>query len=247
MARTVRDKCNLRNRRKSDAAILRLRHDMERGQYTPHPHQVVGFYTDGVLSNAQHTLIALADADVPGLWLATATNVDINAALNIDNGQSRSLMQNLQIAGDRETKRLVIATLKMCVWSSDTPPSYGDIRTLLHTYRDVIEFVFGSMKARRHVTTAPVLAAILRAYIAGVDQVKLKHILHVLHSGLSNTSAETVIVLLRDRLMSVPRPKAAQKLAFFRATQQMIKHYLAEEAPETLRTPQDDVYPLIPR
>jgi hypothetical protein len=243
-------RANQGNRSLSPKNEAKLVRDLTRGHYLPNPHQVIGIFDSGILSNGQHTLNAIVKSGV-GAWLLVATGIPQRVALNIDTGRPRSILDNLRISGSQARITAEIAAmLRFMAWRDDAPPSSTDIEELSEAYAEVVAFVMNNRKPRRRVTTAPVLAAIGRAYMHGVDPEVLKRMLAVLHSGRveGEVAADDAASKLRRRLEDITRPKAIDKLRSFRLTQRVIAMVAAgERVPDSLVTPPNDVYPFVNR
>lgn len=107
---------NFRNRDVSDPQVIRLVHACERGEWMYDSTDAVGLVTDESgdvvsVANGQHRLTMVVKSGLPGTWMPVIYGVRPDVIKVIDQGNPRSLAQQLKIEGQVMEPQTVAAAV----------------------------------------------------------------------------------------------------------------------------------------
>ena len=173
----------------------------------------ISFDENGILSNGQHRLYAISRCNVPCKCLVA---LDVNQSLGMDNGLTRSVMDNvsitdeccLELRDNLDVQRVVKTLLSVCNGYSAEKYSQKTMIGILNLYKD--EFIkfseAGLCKTKsktKAVSNCIVPSTLFTAYMCGVPLAALTHIYEVLVSGEITSDYDKPILGCRDKLMTI--------------------------------------------
>lgn len=242
---------NTKNRRVSQQKVNAYVEDMEKGNWHEH-HQGVAFYTDGVVADGQHRLLAIVKSGVSVPMMVTF-DVPQESAIGIDVHRARKTNDVLRITGRSEwIGKNEAAIIKALVFSANrnistmSPSAVADFG---ERYKDAVSFAGSRLftTTARFLTSAPIRAAAACAYRKhGEDE--LLRFSGVLISGIMSTPDDVAAIRLRERLM-LDGPAfgngATQRIRALKLTMRAIKAFCERERIGKLIEPAGFIYPLL--
>lgn len=239
---------NKSNRTLRDGVVEKYAADMGAGRWTACP-EPISFYEDGDLADGQHRLFAIIESGKPQEF-PVARGVPREAGLNINTGLSRSLIDNARISKTGgELSRAMIACARAMEFGTSTfgrGVSNGETLAIVEKHREAAAFAAKEVRRKPLLCGATVLAAVGRAYAAGVDQDRLRRFCDVLGTGLYQGDGETAAIALRNHLLekgSVLSSAGLWKETFLKA-QNAIAYFVQGRKLTTIRTVAEEAYPL---
>jgi hypothetical protein len=244
---------NTHNRKVRDAVVARYAQDMKAGRWKQ-THQGIAFDEEGVLIDGQHRLYAILEADVP-IVLQVTYGLPMESQYVVDDGIKRSVVDILKINGNgmAEVTSLhaaVARRMQAGLTSADhTPQTRQELGNFITKHWEAIHFVvskFG-VGAQRvvGVSSSGPVAALARAYYH-VDEAPLIRFIEVLSSGLIQKDSESVIIVLRNWLLTSGGHGRVLSQEAYGKTQRALVAYLAGKplTRNRLHAVTEDAYPL---
>lgn len=238
---------NTRNRNLSPVLVSAYTSDMLLGKWSL-THQGIAFYEDGNLADGQHRLAAVVKSGCTIPFLVTF-GIEKQSGADIDVHRARRALDAIKIGGLSDwINKDVIAIVNFLFAPSFKKLTPHGIVTHAEQYKDDIQFAVQAMSnTKKYITTAPNMAAVVKASINGIDKDRLQDFCHVLIGGI--TTKEGDIAALRFREYLLDYGKALGKSADSRKEshlkcQRAIKAFVNGERLSKLMTPSEDIYKL---
>lgn len=206
---------NLHNRKLSSHHVTFLKNQMVNGFFRL-SNDAITFDDDGILTNGQHRLTALALCGENIGKLEFMVGIGVSQFMGMDTGKTRSVQDNYILFSDDASKisdpkySICINVAKdTCLWCNGVA---SRSKVSQEEYRHIISFLekdliaccdAGLFEKVKKITHIPVMSAFLLAYLNGVEIATLQHIHEVLKSGISTSELDKPIIALRDKLMTI--------------------------------------------
>lgn len=204
-------------------------------------HQGIAFYEDGTLADGQHRLLAIIRVNKAVTFQVTY-GLPIAAAMAIDSGVKRSLIDGIKISGIAdwiEARHLQIAPVIAY------PRKLSDMQRIdfLYAIQEHATFAVQCFASnRRHLVPSIVQSAIAMAHYYGEDEVKLIRFCEVFLDGAMAHPDEKVIILARDHFMNFTKNGAKDKDDKYLKLQRAIQAYCKGEHVRRLMQPPSPIY-----
>lgn len=239
MAKTMLEK-NVINRRIDERAITKWQKLMLDNDWQV-THQGIAFFEDGTLADGQHRLMAIIRNNKPIPFFVTY-NLPKSAAMAIDSGRKRSLIDGIKISGAApwmEARHLqMVPTIAYPARLTDMQKI--DLLSLIRPHAEFAVQCFASN--RRYLTPSIIHAAVTMAHYHGVDEVKLIRFCEVFLDGAMAEPTERVIILVRDYFMNHTNSGSVDKNEKYLRVQRAIQAYANGEVTKRLIQPQEAIY-----
>jgi len=206
------------------------------------------FYADGDLADGQHRLWAIIETG-KSYWFDMVYDLSREDGLNIDTGLKRDLVDNARISGrDDELSKTIISTARAMEFGTCSHAALSNNTTLaiVNKHREAALFAASHVRRKSLLCGSVVLAAVGRAYEAGVDHDKLMRFCAVLGSGLYNNEGETAGIAIRNYLLTKGALASSSALwsDTFYKVQNAIAAFAAGHKRTTVRSVGEETYPL---
>jgi hypothetical protein len=204
-------------------------------------HQGVAFFEDGTFADGQNRLMAIVKANKTVPCFVT-TGLPKSAAMAIDSGRKRSLIDGIKISGKAPWMQ---ARHLQFVPTITYPKRLTDMQKIdfLENIRKHAVFAVQCFPTnRRHLTPSIIHAAIAMAHYHGVDEAKLIRFAEVFLDGAMAHPSERAIILVRDYFMNHTNSGAVDKNDKYLRVQRAIEAYSKDEIVRRLVQPQEVIY-----
>jgi hypothetical protein len=247
---------NLHNRLPRVKVIEGYTQDMLMGHWQT-TGETVSFDWDGQLVNGQHRLEAIFASGI-GIDLLIVTGLDPGVRQTVDTHAKRTIADSLGLAGKghlvgwgtvgANTAAAMWGRMMLGIENRKRAVSRSELIAFAETWLSAGLFtmhVFGANKRVRSVTTAPVLAAVARAFAGDAPADDLDHFALVLATGLPSAAPrDRGVIVLREYLL-----ESANKNSNFQAEQygkaaRALRAYLDGEVLGRLYMPSTEPFPL---
>jgi hypothetical protein len=241
---------NVHNRKLREDVVTRYARDMKAGRWML-THECIAFDRDSVLVDGQHRCWAVIESGAT-IRCMVAFEVEIDTQAVIDGGLPRNMVDVMHLSyGEKEVASMDIALAKALAQGRATGSlTRQEIVEAFHRYRPAIRFAIESFPRKvRHVTTAPVLTVIARAYYTA-ERERLTRFSEVLASGTAErVDGEASVILLRNWLLERSpthgRGKAlSHQVAVYGKTERALSAFLLDEKITTLYAATSELFPL---
>ncbi len=238
---------NLRNRPVSQTHINNLARDMKNGNWNI-SHEGIAFDPLGILLDGQHRLWAVVEADQP-VEMPVMFNVPSKALMIINRGKTRSVVDVLRLGNkDGYVTSHHTSTLRSMLGGLSCPPSLTAQETSeqLALHREAIDFAIRHLSSCncRGICNATTRAVIARAWYSA-DHEALIRFCELLTSGIiSNIPSATVLVSLRQYLMTQKGSSSAARREKYGRTARALKAFLKGESISKLIPATKELFPL---
>lgn len=178
--------------------------DMKAGRWTQCTAPIV-FFEDGDIADGQHRLWAVVGSGIAADFLVMR-GLSRDAALNIDTGLGRSLVDNAEISGtDKHLTPKLVAVCKAVEVGEKTWGRYSNSERAIFVekHREAGEWAIKHSPKAALLKGANVLAAIARAWYVEPDKKRLTQFCKVLSTGFSEGEKDTAAVSLRNYLQGM--------------------------------------------
>lgn len=237
---------NLNNRKIYNTTVQRFIRIIEQGKWEL-SHQGIAFDTNGKLIDGQHRLWAIVLTGKTVLIQVTF-NTAATTRYVIDTGRGRSRADALTISGRTATTPVGAALNFLFKLITGRGPENDECIDFYDDYKEGLLFAWEDcfrQKGVRGVTQAAVLAVFARAYYVA-DRDKVLSFAKVLGEGVSESSKERVIIMLRDFLRE-PRPRKpgqGYERVIYRKTERALVAFLNAEQIKILYELNNEAFPL---
>jgi len=239
MAKAMLEK-NVLNRDLSERAITNWSTQMQENDWQV-THQGIAFFDDGTLADGQNRLMAILRVNKPVPFLVT-TGLPKSAAMAIDSGRKRSLIDGIKISG---AAPWIQARHLQFVPVITHPKRLTDMQKIdfLNLIKPHAEFAIQCFATnRRHLTPSIIHAAIAMAHYHKVDEAKLIRFGEVFLDGAMAHPSERAIILVRDYFMNHTNSGAVDKNEKYLRVQRAIEAHANGEVTRRLIQPQEVIY-----
>lgn len=168
----------------------------------------ITFNNEGILTNGQHRLSAIVQANVP-VRMLVAFGVENHPEM--DRGKSRTIRENINIGNNVPERLRNRADIQKVATASLSMGRHGRLTTLeaeefLKKYEDqlIAAADMGLFKGSRGVSSNAISVELFAAYMAGVSADILIRIRKVLNSGVTDGKQDAPIIALRDEILHTP-------------------------------------------
>lgn len=211
VAREVLNNTNLKNRALRSTRVADYKRFIVNDEW--HLTQdAISFDNNGVLTNGQHRLTAIAESNkaVPVL-----VAFGIEASTAIDTGATRSISDNIKISDfclpslrdNNRLHKIFSSAYNYRNGYNSKPASPDTFIKIMNSYETELLRCDKSGLFRRVCTKGcgrvDIQAALFLCYLNGVDLNLLNHVLDILVSGVAESTFDSPIIGLRDELMNI--------------------------------------------
>ena len=238
---------NKSNRHLRPGVVEKYAQDMLAGKWTACAAPIV-FYVDGDIADGQHRLWAIVESKKPQRF-SVLRNFPREAALNIDTGVPRNLVDNARIAGIEDGLSLTLIAWSRAVEEgrrSTNPLSNAHKLALVQKHREAVSWVMQGAKLKGSLLRNSVTgAAMARACYAEPDKERLAHFGHVLSSGFSNGDEDSAGIAIRNYLLA--RRSVMQTSEWrdaFLKVQNAIWYFMRKRKLHVIKPIESESYPL---
>ena len=231
MAKRLLRNCNKANRRLNKEHWMRLKHDMEISHWY-NDVDYIAFNKDGVLVNGQHRLKALSESEID--HIALKFDFDAEQHVSMDTGRTRKWNDQVTIASkfgqklpSDEWRKVVTMGVKLFDKSGLVMTNTGILEVINRNESSIAAAEADGLFDLGKVNSAATKAALLWAYMSGVDKALLKHFADVLRTGITREQTDIPAVRLRDELLGLRGNGNAVNLRRAALTQQTVANTVA--------------------
>lgn len=238
---------NKSNRKMRSGVSEKYADDMRNGRWTSCP-EPIAFYVDGDLADGQHRLWAIIDSGVT-IRFPIARGLQREDGLNLNTGLTRTLVDNGRISGvDPDLSPALVSTARSIAVGDAMKGALSNARKLefIEAHREAAAWAVTNTKRTKYLCSAPIMAAIGRAWYIETDHARLKRFCDVLGTGFSNGEEESSAVALRNYLLT--RTSISASAAMWRdtmlKTQNAIRYFMQGKKLTIIKGTADEAYPL---
>lgn len=206
-------KRNTNNRKLSSKTVSNLQKQMINGEFKL-SNDAITFDSDGVLTNGQHRLTALALSEGKVESVPFLFGFDVQQFMGMDTGRRRTVQDNytlMEKGGLSDPKYSICLRIAQgaCCWCNG---EYNHKYISQEEYKNIINYLQndlldcynnGLFSKSGSVTPIAVMIAMFLAYLNGVDMSVLKHIYTVLNTGIIENVEDRCIIKLRDKILTM--------------------------------------------
>lgn len=194
---------NHSNRHLRSGVVERYAQDMRTDNWT-NCTAAIAFYEDGDIADGQHRLWAIVESGRSILFIIMR-GLDRKDGLNIDTNLTRNLVDAGRISGlDTGLSHTLISTCRAIELgnSVSTPISNAGKMELVNKHREAAVFAMQSGLVSKFIKNNVTLAAVARAWYAGVDPDKLCRFAKVMNAGFAEGQHESAAIAMRNYLLT---------------------------------------------
>jgi len=237
---------NTCNRKLRDARVDKYAHDMRNGAWTQCT-VPIAFYDNGDIADGQHRLWAIIESGAPQKFYVMR-ELPREAGLNIDTGDSRTLVDNARISGSNHELTNEVLSISRAVENgrrtSDSLPNSRRLE-IAARHLEVSQWVVKHGPRGRNIRNQCVLAAVARAWYHEQDKEKLARFCKVLTDGFADGEQESAAVALRNYLMVKRNAHLNQLFAeTFNKVQNCIRAFMRGKSLTIVKAITEEPYPL---
>lgn len=239
---------NTNNRNLRQGHVIRLASDMAEGRWYQ-THQGIAFNGNGTLLDGQHRLeaIVLADITVP---LLVTTGLAAEAMSAVDDHQRRTVGDALTIGHGMPTSARLTSAAEWVRCGAGAYRGKCSKQEKVQFFLDhqvAIRWTLNILTTPKGkgIGRAPVLGAVARAYYT-VDHHVLERFCNVLESGIPEAAHESVVIKLRDFLISGNGSAGGWSggSETYKKTARALVAFINRETLSTLREVSEEPFPL---
>ena len=232
---------NLLNRNVSYRLVDQYAHDMANNNWILN-HQGIAFYDDGSIADGQHRLLAIVKSKKT-VQMMVSIGVKKPAAVTIDNGRKRSMVDGIYIGGLSDwIKKRHVALIKEIA----NPKRLSTQETVdwLNGMEESAKFAVDVLISnKRALVNGPLHAAMALAHFYNPDKEdQLRKFAEVYMQGLVTSKKELSAIKLRDEFMTNTQNGGSYRRDKFLKAQRAIQAFLNEEILSRLVRPKDDIW-----
>jgi hypothetical protein len=248
-AERILNKYNNENRSLREGRAEAMSADMKAGRWTFCVAPIVFYENTEELSDGQHRLWAVIDANIAQSFIVVR-GLPKPAALNIDTGLSRDVIDNAKFAGMDLHLSVELLSMSRAVHYGDAsrnksrPMTNAEKIELASKYESVCRWVMSNAPNGIGLRSSAVTGAIARAYMWEKEKERLAEFSKVLTTGFGNGDADTAAITLRNKLKEMRGVPAGQWRDMFLKTQNCIHYFCRRRKLTILKTVKDEQYPL---
>lgn len=235
---------NKGNRSLRVGVVEKYAYDMKTGNWTECVVPIT-FYEDGDIADGQHRLYAIVESGVAVKFLVLR-GFPRTAGLNIDTGVARNLVDNAKIAGlaDSLTHNLLSAAWFYEHGFKCRKGMSGAHRlAIAEKHRTVCMWALNHCPQVKGFRSAPIIAAVARAYAQGENESRIVEFAKVLTSGLSNGYEDYAAVSLRNYVIGRNFYSADGRDLFLKAMN-ALSYFLKRRPLKSIKTVEAEAFPL---
>lgn len=244
-------KLNSKNPRPiSPVTVERYSKELKSGSWTVH-HQGIAFDKDNNMIDGQHRCVAIVETGIP-IYMPVTFNLDNSAKNNVDQPKVRTGNVVLNLNGIAKCGTSLSGIIKCAVLglrgnrkalTNDELIKNG---TRMFNGLTFVETCF--TKNVKHVSTAPVKAAVLRALLAGTCEKKLSRFCDILmlkEMADRNSPSECLVFRFREWLMNSPTVRAGSAVTeTYAKTERVLLAFLNDEDLKLIKGTEKELFPL---
>jgi len=237
---------NNTNRKLRAGVVEKYATDMRNGTWTACVDPIV-FYENGDIASGQHRLWAIIESQTVQTF-DVKRHFPLEAALNLDVGLTRSLVDNAHISGadPRLTNEIVSVARAVDAGIRQSRSETNSVRlAAVAKHRNVVEWAVAHGPTGRSLRNQCMLAAVARAAYTEKDWDKLARFGKVLSNGQSAGLHESAAVTMRNYLLV--RKNAHLNQAFretFLKAQNAIWYFMRGKQLLVIKEQSEERYPL---
>lgn len=238
-------KRNTNNRKLSSKTVSNLQKQMINGEFKL-SNDAITFDSDGVLTNGQHRLTALALSEGKAESVPFLFGFDVQQFMGMDTGRRRTVQDNYTLMekgalSDPKYSICLRIAQGACCWCNG---EYNHKYISQEEYKNIINYLQndlldcynnGLFSKSGSVTPIAVMIAMFLAYLNGVDMSVLKHIYTVLNTGIIENVEDRCIIKLRDKILTMKGNGRTQTAARITYTMDCISKVSRKSAAEQIR------------
>lgn len=235
---------NTNNRTLREGVAEKYAADMRNGRWLPNP-EPIQFFEDGSLADGQHRLWAIVESGV-SIRMVVARGVPREAALAINTGLTRTLSDNLKIAGEGSYSNTLIAMASVVHHGrrNNRGGSYDERYEIMKRYLDHLQWAENKMPTKRYVRNAIVGSAVARAHMYERDLDRLSQFCEILATGLAQGERDSACIALRNYLIEGGGKLAHDSRDMFLKSMHAIKAFMRGRPLTVVRPVKEEAYPL---
>lgn len=238
---------NKSNRALRGGLVGKYAADMKAGHWTQCL-APIAFYEDGDVADGQHRLWAIVEAATPQDFYVLR-GVSRDAALNIDTGAGRTIVDNATIAGRGEGLNNTIVALCSGIALGNRPGRFNtnaQKMAQVEAHMEAARWTELNGTLGRLLRNAPVNSAIARAWYVEGDKERLIAFATTVSKGFSNGTEDSAAIALRNYLLS--RAGSATISGAWRDTFLKAQHacwmFMRKKALMVIKAQSEERYPL---
>jgi len=238
-------KRNTNNRKLSSKTVSNLQKQMINGEFKL-SNDAITFDSNGVLTNGQHRLTALALSEGKVESVPFLFGFDVQQFMGMDTGRRRTVQDNytlMEKGGLSDPKYSICLRIAQgaCCWCNG---EYNHKYISQEEYKNIINYLQndlldcynnGLFSKSGSVTPIAVMIAMFLAYLNGVDMSVLKHIYTVLNTGIIENVEDRCIIKLRDKILTMKGNGRIQTATRITYTMDCISKVSRKSAAEQIR------------
>lgn len=241
---------NTNNRHMRPGVAEKYSNDMQAGNWTEDNPQPIIFYEDGSLADGQHRLWAIVDSGV-SLRFLIVRGMPQAAALNLDTGASRTLVDNAKIAGwDRPMNKMIISVAMTVEGGArheyrKRGKSNAERLAVIDRYEPHVLFACEHIPQKKIIGSALVAGGVARAHMHEKDFERLAHFCAVLVSGMPDDNHDSACIALRNYLFTKGQAAAnADRRDTFLKVMNAIHYFMRGRQLSVIKGVKEEAYPL---
>lgn len=244
---------NENNRALREGRAEAMSADMKTNRWTFCVAPIVFYENSDEMSDGQHRMWAIVDSGTTQ-WFIVVRGLPRPAALNIDTGLSRNIIDNARIAGIDTHLSTELLAVSRAVAFGDSSAQRGKKSRVSMTNSEKIALAQQHEVACRwamaHAPTgiglrsSAVVGAIARAYKHEKDLDRLAEFSRVLTTGFANGDMDTAAITLRNKLKEMRGVSQKQWRDMFLRIQNCIYYFCRRKKLTILKAVKDEQYPL---
>jgi hypothetical protein len=232
---------NLLNRNVSDRLVNKYAQEMEQKEWMLN-HQGIAFYDDNTVADGQHRLLAIIKSGATVPMLVTF-GLKKPAAMTIDNGRKRSMVDGIKIGGYSEW--IMPRHISMINVIAD-PKRLTPHETVawLEGMEDSAKFAVDIFACNKKALVSSTLhAAMALAHFYNPDrEADLMHFASVYMDGIATDKKEISAIKLRDEFLTNTNANHSFKRDKFFKAQRALQAFLNKEPISRLVRPKDYIW-----
>lgn len=233
----------------SPLTVERYVKEMKDGSWTTH-HQGIAFDREGKLIDGQHRLTAIVETGM-SFYMPVTFNLPVDAKNNVDQPKVRSKNDILRGVGFTVTGKSLSGIIKCVIAGNDNQRALTNKELIRYARRlfDGLKFVDQHFNKKvGYVSTAPVKAAIVRAFFAcETKRNRLARFCEILETGIPNSAddGEIMVIRFRERLKEDPTVRAGSAVnEVYAKTERVIQAFLNGEDLKAFVAPKCELFPM---
>jgi hypothetical protein len=240
-------KSNNSNRNLGVNLVARYKKDMIDGKWSM-THQGIAFYDDGQLADGQHRLKAVVESGCTIPFLVTF-GIEKTSGADIDGHRARNTVDAIKIGGLADwIGKDEVSIINFMFRQSGTKSSPHQIAEKCKEFKYQLNLASRAFCTKvRNISSAPIMAAVVKASANGVSDNDLLNFCKVLTTGIPREELDIAALRLREMLIQnahIMHGSASGRVEQHMKAQRAIKAFVNREKISKLMTPSEEIYPV---